>query len=1043
MSTEQFIVMRASAGSGKTYALVKQYLLLALKTEYSGYYKNILAITFTNAAAAEMKERVMASLKNFAIEKDFSSLAKEISQELKIDPEKLKERAKLTYKDMLHHYGQLSILTIDSFTHRVIRSFARDLRLNHDFRIEIDTTLFLEKLADQCLELIGLDQELTDYLEAYVLDNLEEGNKLQLRDKLIDTSKLILSDTTTSSLKKFEKFTLEDFRTIRKNISAEIQNFKHSLFIPANAALSIINEYGLVPTDFAYNGGGNISVLEKISEQKIEDPLGSRFSDWLIKNPFSGKATSEVKAKVMELREKISTHFQEIIEIYTEKNFNKFKLYKSILDKLDVIGLLGRITELSNDLRSEENILLISDFHRLVNEIVKDNDAPFIYERIGNRYKHILIDEFQDTSQLQWSNAIPLLTNSLSENNLNLLVGDAKQSIYRWRGGNTDQFIHLPKVPHETHYSDAETVFTNNISIKNLEYNRRSAKSIVDFNNLLYSQLAKYLGKYNEVYADAEQKNTKSNTGYVQIKSFNREKEIDKWEYPLKEIQATIVECLNDGFKPGDIAILVRKGPQEGTKIAEYLVNKGYDVVTRESFLLQNSPAVRAVIGYLEFETNPNKHFAAIDCVQSLCCLNQSLSFESFLSNHVTKNKSSFVVDLRAFLKLNYGEIDQQHLSSNPYQQIMALIGYFKLKFDTGLEYLLEKIKHLSTQLNMSLPDIILWWHDNRENLYTAASESTEAIKIMTIHKSKGLQFPVVIYPRISTRLPQEYVWIEMNEEEVGLPAAYVKLRSKMDDDTSPPEFKNEEEKRLLDEANVCYVATTRAEERLYMLIENAPQKTELSKCIKEILESDLFPTITTTGIWESGAKEPYISKNSPSNSETIVLEKNKMLLPELRIMKSRSNQNSVREYGELIHECLGEIRTADDTKKAIHKVCLRNGIQDKEMLKTLEAEILNVVSHTNFSEWFQKNQTVFCEREICIQGGQVIRPDRVVVRSNEVVVIDYKTGAFHEQYEAQVKQYMLQLNEMYDLPVKGYLLFTQSLELIEIKNSPLQGKLF
>lgn len=1030
MTDRPFKVIKASAGSGKTYALVRQFLVLALQSDYTANYRHILAITFTNAAAAEMKERVMQKLHEFA-GRTPSPLATEIAEQLGISAEKLGLRAANAYKDMLHHYSYLSILTIDSFTHKIIRSFARDLRLHHDFNIEVDATRFLEKLVDACLQKVGESEEITRYLEEFLTDNIEEGKRMRLHDELVEASKIILREDSLNSLEKLGQLSLEDYAKVRKTLISENKSFSDNAKTISKNALEYLKKVDLEISDFSNGGKGNITVFKKVLSDDIDIP-GSKFYDWPdAKNKANGKASTEVKKRIEEHAETIVGYFHEFSSVVNASSVQKFKMNQVILKNLHTTGLMENLNEIGSQLREEENILLISDFHKKVNEIVRDNQAPFIFERIGVRYKHILIDEFQDTSLLQWSNTLPLLEESLSQKQTNLIVGDAKQSIYRWRGGNVEQFIDLPEVPLEAGRPDAQRLFRENIEVLQLRENRRSRTNIVEFNNKVFSKLSGILGKYQNVYADAAQVATRSSGGYVKFEIIEEKDKIERTSLTYNSIVEKINNCLSAGFQPGDIAILVRRGELEGALIAEMLVSKGYRVVTRDSFLIQNSPVVRLAMGYLGYKSDPSKHFYGVEMVQAYSQILGNDMLDIFSGQYMVIEKKLTEIRLNDFFREETG-VDLNSITGNPYNQAIALLRSFKLTLDTATEYLLEKIRYYCIQKQWSIHDFIVWWEDSRAKLYTASAADNGSIQIMTVHKAKGLQFPVVIYPRYANSYNNKHLWVNTEMNETGLPCAYVKYSKSAESILGLPEFVAETEKDLLDETNVAYVAMTRAEERLYVVQQFGDKNDSYTKQFIACIEEE-FPELRTDKQLHLGEELPYESKIPASNTESIDLSKEESVLPDFRVIPARVKKDKLRELGELVHECFATLENANSIAKVVESVCERNGIHAKSKRQLIENEINSTFRNDQFSSWFTPDLKTYNEREIITSEGRVLRPDRVIVREDEVVVIDYKTGEVSDSHRSQVKKYLHALGSMYTQPVRGYLFYTKNQESIEV----------
>lgn len=1032
MTVKPFKVIRASAGSGKTYALVRQYILLALQSPSSSYYRHILAITFTNAAAAEMKERVMHRLREFAAGTS-SPLFDELCQALNMDENTMRQRAGAIYKDMLHHYGHISIQTIDSFTHKIIRSFARDLRLHHDFNIEVDETKFLEKLSDNCLQQVGENDELTNFLTDFLLENIDEGKRLKLHDEIIDASRVTLKEETRKAMEELGELSLNDFNQIRKKLTSANREFIKRAKEIAGEAMQLVSNHGLDASDFHYGNQGTISVFAAAQKSHVNAP-GIRFLSWpTTQNKWSKNASPEAKNSITEIAEEMSKYFAQYASHVNKETVAANALRTKILNRLHAIGLLEHLTQLGNTLREEDNVLLISDFHKKVNEVVRDNQAPFIYERLGVRYKHILIDEFQDTSLLQWSNVLPLIEESLSHDHTNLIVGDAKQSIYRWRGGNVEQFIELPKVPEEAARPDAQRMFETKMELLLLDQNRRSAQNIVSFNNRFFSRLATKLGSYQNVYADTQQQATKSNAGFVQYEINDNKKREERNKKTLELILEKVQQCIADGFLPGDIAILIRKGNQVAAQIAEMLVKAGLNVVTKESFLVQNSPIVRVIMGYLTYKSDPSQSFYAIEMIQALSQIDPRYQPEIFIRDYSTKKrefgKTKIELRFREYFAEHPG-INFEQISGNPYQQAWSVLRTFHIEPDIATEYLLEKIRHFCIQKQWSLHEFITYWKDSREKMYTASETDAHSVYIMTVHKSKGLQFPVVIFPRFATKVPNDDIWVHADKEQTGLPYAYIPY--KMPDDTTPPEFKSEYEKKILDDTNITYVAMTRAEERLYIIQEKGRQNDHFSTQFMQVMK-DEFAAEHQGDIIRIGEPATYQSKPTSGPGERVRYPKHSQSTPTLRVIPARSKKSKLREYGELVHECLSYVKSTAEIDEVVKTITDNNAIHDEDIRTKITSEIKNIFSNPIVASWFKSGGKIFSEKELIVAEDELVRPDRVIVTPNEVCVVDYKTGEKNPVHAKQVIRYMQTLQPMYTQAVKGYLLYTKTAEVEEV----------
>ncbi|MFM9005118.1 MAG: UvrD-helicase domain-containing protein, partial [Flavobacteriales bacterium] len=438
---------------------------------------------------------------------------------------------------------------------------------------------------------------------------------------------------------------------------------------------------------------------------------------------------------------------------------------RKIKDNLYTMGLIDRMNEYAHEIRIEENMVLLGDFHRMINTIIQSNDAPFIFERIGARYKHILVDEFQDTSKMQWMNLIPLIQNCLAEGHENLIVGDAKQSIYRWRSANVEQFTMLPKVPQSFNMPLAEKTFDENIFDDDLETNYRSSESVIDFNNTIFPSLAKKLPGCSDVYSGDPQKKNSKDTGFVRLTGNHLlKKGVAGYDTFIQDALISAIEdCKKSGYRYGDITILVRSHG-DGNKCTAILNEYNIPFTTAENALLIHSVGVRVIMGYFEFCIFPKNKYAAFDMMQSLASFDSRVSLPDFISSYLAE-KDSPPINLNAFLSPLFGDMSHVMKGENVFHMAISLMRALQLPIDSGVEYLLDLIKQQCIGKNTDLHRFIEWWKEHRNKQSSAAINHPEAVNIMTIHKSKGLEFPAVIIPHFKATAKPSSLWIDIPQD--------------------------------------------------------------------------------------------------------------------------------------------------------------------------------------------------------------------------------------------------------------------------------------
>jgi ATP-dependent exoDNAse (exonuclease V) beta subunit len=440
-------IVNASAGSGKTYTLVQEYLRIVLHDRNPFKFKSVLAMTFTNKAANEMKSRILDGLIQLSKnqheknESDFRFL-NDTAKNLKIDPNLVEERAGAIVNQILHNYSAFSIMTIDKFTHRIIRTFAKDLNISVDFDVELDIKTLRKNVTDLLFDQIGRDQDLTNLMMRYARTNLNLDKSWDFSGQVFEFSDLLFKEDALKAIALLRKLSSDDFLKIQEDLQEENARISKSIQTAAVEALDLISSRGLDQDDFHSKSTGIVPFFLRVANGRME--AASKTLKKLVENNTWAQASSSNKHVVNEIAPLLEKYFYQIDNLI-EGAVKKYKLNQEILANLNNLSLLNHLLLLVDGIKEEQNILLISDFYKKISEIIIHEKTPFIYERMGNRYEHFLLDEFQDTSHLQWINMIPLIHNSLASGYTNLIVGDGKQAIYRWRNGEVEQFTNLPE----------------------------------------------------------------------------------------------------------------------------------------------------------------------------------------------------------------------------------------------------------------------------------------------------------------------------------------------------------------------------------------------------------------------------------------------------------------------------------------------------------------------------------------------------------------------------------------------------------------------
>lgn len=862
-----FLIIGASAGSGKTFRLVLEYLLCCLRATEPDYFKQVLAITFTRNAAMEMRDRILSGIDE--VVEGEGDLFDQIQQASGIDPQILQQRAVQIRRKMLHQYEDFSVMTIDSFVSRLVRSFARELALEEDFRVELSLDDIVEGAVSRLLDKVGHPDhpELTEMLEAFTRRLLQEEKDIRLRKQLTDFGKLLGDERALADLAQLDRcdsdgnrvFTPHLFIGLHKMFREERKKREGEMRRRAQAALQAIADAGLMADDFHYKDLPKW--LERAARPKFDfyKPFSNRLSGQIETQTFTGKSASPTTAAAID---GILPSLLAATDFYHDQYLGPkaaiHRTHERLEDKVFHIGALVELRAEFQAFEAAENVRLLQSLNVHISEIVQNNPTPFIYERLGVRYKHLFIDEFQDTSITQWHNLVPLVADLLAEGNRCLVVGDAKQAIYRWRNGDYEQ---LNKLPHligkqlSPILREHEAKLISEKNAQPLATNHRSALHIVAWNNTLYRAIQEDLRPdLAAVYAGGEQFAFTEQAGRVTVTSSILAKGDDfdaltvAWvlERLVHQIGGQIhSQTLDDGTvhhtydpegglprlrPPGDCAVLVRTNKQ-GAAIAKALLAANVKTFTDDSLQLGRHPVPLGVIALLRSIFEPHHFGHGIAFVQCYCALtgaNEAELLEKHRKRETYTRKTGEEgtrerLDLPGLLDDICPDLKLEQWTSEP---LVGLIGHIvgALGWDVGnqayVEGLLEQAQQAKTAQESGIPGFLEAWDRRGHKLSIRSAEQPEAVRIKTIHKAKGQAFPVVIMPiaPASTRGGSNHLPVELDEEVFGLPVALFKV-SDLKGTVREDVRLNELHKELLDEMNVLYVGMTRPKVQLDVLV--------------------------------------------------------------------------------------------------------------------------------------------------------------------------------------------------------------------------------
>ncbi|MFV8392307.1 UvrD-helicase domain-containing protein [Flavobacterium sp. LB2P6] len=1044
MQRPSFSIYDASAGSGKTYALVKEYLKIILVAKKNDAYRNILAITFTNKAVHEMKSRIVGSLSEFTKDEP-SSKAQDLMQDLAIDTElstiEIKTKSQQIIKHIIHNYAAFDISTIDKFTHKVIRAFAHDLNLPMTFEVTLDTENLLIEAVDAIIAQAGEDETLTKLLIDFTMEKTDDDKSWDISREILETGRLVLNENNRNEVTHFKDKSIAEFVEIKSKLTEACKALEKESIVFAEEALSLIDKNGIDTKSFS--AGHFPKHLLSIQEGKF-NPKNKTYHEF---DDIKINKTAKDRAIIENI---IPDLLQFLDKVY--KTFEKINFYKAFLKNITPLSLLNTVSNELAKIQEEQNVLSISEFNAIIHREIQNQPAPFIYERLGERYRHFFIDEFQDTSEMQWQNLIPLIDNALSGQDdfgvkgTLMIVGDPKQSIYRWRGGKAEQFIELSKDQNPFNNPDKK--------LEHLDKNYRSYSQIIEFNNDFFKLLSNEFEHldYKDLYENHSHQKTNDKTGgYVNISFIPKvesledsdnsgEEALDKTDLYVLATLNTIQKSLQKGFEYKDIVILTRKRSQ-GIAIANYLTKQGIPLLSSETLMIQNATEVRLIIHLLKYLKNSADLESKANFLQYLAQNSQDkLPIHDFIAQGMALfQETDFENWLMGFdVSLTFQNIRKKSL----YEAVEVIISKFlnpKIS-NAYVQYFLDIVLERDIRNQAGISDFLSFWDKNAEKFSIPSPEGTNAVRIMTIHKSKGLEFPVVIFPFAEedyTRKPKDKLWLNAAEQDFGLPKVLIDNSSAVEGfgEEAAEVYNQKKQEELLDNINVLYVALTRAEEQLYVISNmNLSSKGEIPKnnmCSFFINYLDSKVGFDENKFeYEFGNVTKLSSvKQHVDTSKTIplvleILNPKNIKIAQREALMWGTHQQEAIEYGNVIHEILSFVKTKKDIDLAITKA-IENGLITFGQKETVFNTIQEIVNHSELEICFAEGNEVLNEQTIIQKQGKTIKPDRMVLTKNkEVLLLDYKTGTHNAKYQQQLENYQTAIELMGYKVIKKALIY-------------------
>ncbi|MDD3064353.1 MAG: UvrD-helicase domain-containing protein [Massilibacteroides sp.] len=1064
-------VYRASAGAGKTHKLTGEYLKLLFA--HPGAYRRILAVTFTNKATDEMKSRILEELHSLATGRT-SLFIEDLSSTYALTKEKVRGEAAKILIQILHDYTAFNISTIDRFFQQTMRAFTREIGLQGGYAIEMDQTLVLTEAVDRLLADLEKteNKDLLNWLLRFAEDKIEQGGEWDLRREIMGLGKELFKENYKAFRSSIDE-TWEDKKTLEAyndELIKIVQSVESEAKRLGEKGLALIDEYGLQPTDF--KGGNRSSMLffRKLANGEMKEPSATFYS--FADNPegcytkTTPEALRQIIACVMDGG--LNDCIKAVISLFS--NLTAYYTAHEITRYYYTLGILTDISRQIALYREEKNVLLIADTTELLNKIIAGSDTPFIYEKTGTQVDHYMIDEFQDTSKMQWDNFRPLLKESLAQSYANLIVGDVKQSIYRFR--NSDWTL----LDTQIHRDFSSSQLQEEI----LKENWRSLRRIVEFNNAFFEiapdllqqfyneqinvsslnedEKAEFISRIHQAYDKSSQsipEKLAQEAGHVQITFLCDNDETTWQEESLNRLPAIIEQLQDNGYQLKEIAILVRTN-KEGASAAEQLLNYKeshteikykYDIISDEALFVNHSQSVRFIISLLRYLKQPEDQNTRQLALFSYAALQKRSAIEKDIENFPEETERQ----LR--------QLSQRSLYEMTEGLYSLFTDYFPKNEQVFIQAFLDLIQEFTQKESVEIGRFLKWWDETGSKKTINTPNEQNAIRIMTIHKSKGLGFKAVIIPFCNWDIDHKPIkpvilWCRPEITPFNrLPLVPVRYGQILSNTYFAKDYFKEKLHAFIDNLNTLYVAFTRAKEELIVLTSRPPkaEETGLAKGssiadllwagiqnVKDILPQAKTPFNKEKGAFEFGEwhKTPIIKESTDYQELEIgqlhSVPSTKRLHLRLRGRNLKFDDEQ-RKHGALMHDLLSKIYTLDDIPSAVDYYLLA-GIINPSDSETLKSQIQKYLADEKVKKWYDGSWITLNETDILIGKGLSKRPDRIMIRNGEVLVLDYKFGEKEEdKYKKQVKNYIELIKAIGYQEVHGYIWYVELDRLVHV----------
>ena len=1013
-------IMKASAGSGKTYSLARTYISLLLKNEDRYAYRHILAVTFTNKATDEMKNRILKELHIMAVTPEKSSYKGDFIPSIFPSADKMQAKAKAVLHDILHDYSAFAVSTIDRFFQQTLKAFSREIGQFASYQVELDRDSLVAESVDRLLDSLTEDSgSLLSWLISNVVEQIEKGGKYSLDANLLNMAVRLKSSQRQVELEKAEinedeAYSKESLMNIRNACREVMTSFRDEVRINARKALDVIEQAGVNPAD---SNRGFMKALYTYAELNDTDQIEAPTESFMKKAVDSDQWFA--RAKAQKLLPLVYPFLEAPLDDFCGLWDKEFAVYNTacILDgQIYGLGVAGELRQIYNQLMKEKNVLCIEDSNTILRDIIDGSDAPFVYEKLGVRYNHFLLDEFQDTSDVQWTNFSPLLHESDSQHGENLIVGDVKQSIYRWRGSDWNLLDERIPAEFPTHEDEV------------LDTNYRSLTNVVSFNNEFFKYTAKLLDEMSpypdeermiRIYSDVEQaiaKKDKEN-GSVRLTFCDKESE-------LEQVLRSVGELCEAGAMLSDIAVLVRSNAS-GEEVASHLIANGIAVMTDDSLKVKNSLTVRRLVSLMSYVANPE------DTVNSY--LAESLDVP-------LPDEGLSLIDMVESLIRSIKDGDPDRVWEGEVLYIQSFMDY---------------VQDYMTKNGNSLRGFLKYWEEQNPSISSPASGN--CVRIMTIHKSKGLDFPYVIIPfveNITLYKPGNY-WCAPELGETVLSGVAdgvydVMLSGNSENTLFSEHYRKERFLQQVDNINTIYVAMTRAALGMHLIAKTPGAKiNDFSQILYKFAQDTGMDMTSEDGVedfrvgslpdFKAHRKEEETGemfvRSSTDGYPSVPLNGRLKYAADSIDYFSVDGQTGIsassRIKGIVYHDILSQVCVPEDLDQAVADAAARGDIS-YEQIGSVEKLLAERIAQVESRGWFNTpGAEILNEVSLIDVDGKVYRPDRVVKTDDRIMIVDYKFGEHHKSYERQMKKYAEIWKGMGYENVSAYLWYVQTGEVI------------